>query len=172
MPSRNNSSESRVPAWVWVFTGAILGAFVMFLVKLSEVAPPPSQGITSTDDSSSKSSDQLIPITFYEKLKENTPFELPEITEQKKTTPSSEAEKVNYLVQVASFKSDKDAEQLRVELIMLGLTEAHTRKAKIGKNDIRHRVLVGPLTTKAALENTRKTLLDNRYDALVLKQKL
>ena len=34
--------KRQVPAWVWLFTGAILGGFVMFLVHLSDLPPTQS----------------------------------------------------------------------------------------------------------------------------------
>ena len=155
--------ESTTPAWVWILTGAVLGAFVMFLIKLAEVKPD-TQNAPAERDSGNVLD---IPITFYDKLKENAPIELPDLsnkaTEPKDTKPNT------YLIQVASFKSAEDAEQLRAELIFLGLTETHVKPAVIAKNDVRHRVIIGPFTKKAELEGARKRLLDNKFDALVLK---
>ena len=163
-------AESQVPGWVWLFTGAVLGAFVMFLIHLSDVESNDDKPQKTVLEKIEETSEKMIPITFYEKLKESTEFEFPQLNSKEKLE-KAKLEPSSFLVQVASFKSAKDAEQLRVELIMLGLTEAHTRAAQIADNDTRHRVLVGPLSTKTQLEFTRKTLLDNKLEALVLKQK-
>ena len=168
--TKNMKSESQVPAWVWLFTGAVLGAFVMFLIHLADIDKQSDEKPKSVLEKVEEASENLIPITFYEKLKEKTEFELPQWQKRDKLE-KVESEPSSFLVQVASFKSATDAEQLRVELIMLGLTEAHTRAAKLAENDTRHRVIIGPLDTKTRLEFTRKTLLDNNFDALVLKQK-
>lgn len=37
-----NAYRSSVPAWVWLFSGSVLGAFVMFLVYLSGIPPQAS----------------------------------------------------------------------------------------------------------------------------------
>ena len=167
-----NQYEPRVPAWVWVFTGAVLGAFVMFLIHLTEVDTSAKSTNENNQAKNEKDEKRSIPITFYEKLKESTDFELPDIQIPNRNTQKSTTQNVNYLIQVASFKSDEAAEQMRVELIMLGLTNAHTKRAEIAKGDIWHRVLVGPIASKKALETTRKTLVDNQFnDAQVFKQK-
>lgn len=166
---KSSASQPQVPAWVWVFTGAVLGAFVMFLIRLSEVetgGQSPAEIVKKVEEASEK----LIPITFYDKLKESTPIEAP-AKPRNETTPTKPKMDDIYLVQVASFSSNKDAEQLRVELIMLGLTDAHTKQATIASGDIRHRVMIGPISSRGELERTRKALADNKLDALVLKQK-
>ena len=170
-----NHYESRVPAWVWVFTGAVLGAFVMFLVHLTEIdssSVSPSTNDNTQAKTDSQKDERSIPITFYEKLKESTDFDLPNIQFPEQNKEAATKQTTNYLIQVASFKSDKAAEQMRVELIMLGLTNAHTKQAEIAKGDTWHRVLVGPISSKKTLESTRKTLIDNEFhDAQILKQK-
>ncbi|GLS24492.1 SPOR domain-containing protein [Marinibactrum halimedae] len=48
--THRNSSESHVPGWVWLFTGSLLGAFVMFLIYLQGLTPdlPNQQAPTHT----------------------------------------------------------------------------------------------------------------------------
>jgi Cell division protein len=74
-----------------------------------------------------------------------------------------------YILQVASFKNADDAEQLKVELILLNL-EAQIEKARIRNGETWHRVLVGPFLSRSQRETARATLVANRYEALVLKR--
>src|SRR5690625_1944758 len=42
--ARRRQPKSQVPGWVWLFTGAVLGAFVSFLIYLADVPPAASTG--------------------------------------------------------------------------------------------------------------------------------
>lgn len=51
----------------------------------------------------------------------------------------------NYIIQVASFAREGDAETLRAQLILEGLTTAHLVRADLGEQGQFHRVMVGPV---------------------------
>ncbi|MFL0801488.1 MAG: SPOR domain-containing protein [Agarilytica sp.] len=160
------TEPARIPAWVWLFTGAILGAFVMFLLHLSEVSP----GETSRETPKQTKQEKQKPrFDFYELLKES---DIPILTESEHDAnqqPQQNGPEVEYLLQVASFKSKGDAEQLRAQLLLLNL-EAYTENAKIRNGETWHRVLVGPFKSKSKLSKARSILLSNRHEALVLKR--
>lgn len=160
--------ESKVPAWVWLFTGAVLGAFIMFLMHLSDIETP--QTSENTIDVESKENKRQTPrFDFYDLLKET---KIP-TTSSAAETLLNEGETVHeesFILQVASFKSSSDAEQLRAELILLNL-DAFTQEAKIRNGETWHRVLVGPFQSKSKLAKARSTLLTNKHEALVLKQR-
>ncbi|MFL0804991.1 MAG: SPOR domain-containing protein [Agarilytica sp.] len=164
--SRTKES-ARIPAWVWLFTGAILGAFVMFLLHLSEVSP---QDTSYKDQKPIQQIEKQKPrFDFYELLKES---DIPILTESESDAneqPTQSGPEVEYLLQVASFKSKEDAEQLRAQLLLLNLT-AYTENAKIRNGETWHRVLVGPFKSKSKLSKARSTLLSNHHEALVLKR--
>ncbi len=161
--------EPRVPAWVWLFTGTVLGAFIMFLVRLSEISPEdPSHTDTSSANQAEKPK-QSPRFDFYDLLKE-TQVSIPEVAKKTKEDAQSPDNPVEYILQVASFKSGDDAERLRAELILLNL-EANTEEAKIRNGETWHRVLVGPFTSRSKLSKARNTLLSNKHEALVLKRK-
>ncbi|VUD40745.1 Cell division protein FtsN [Thalassocella blandensis] len=166
------TAETRVPAWVWLFTGTVLGAFIMFLVHLSEV----NTKVTDTTASSGKEvktedkPKQSPRFDFYDLLKE-TQVSVPETSQEiKKAVEQKPAENTEFILQVASFKSQEDAERLRAELILLNL-EAKTEQAKIRNGETWHRVLVGPFTSHSKLAKARSTLLSNNHEALVLKRR-
>lgn len=172
MPSRANATRrvesSKVPAWVWLFTGAVLGAFIMFLMRLSEISPEQDASPPATEEVA-KEPTQKPRFDFYDLLKESyVPTETkaePETGTSVTTSPGQE-----FILQVASFRSQEDADQLRAQLILLNL-EAYTENAKIRNGETWHRVLVGPFSSKSKLAKARSVLLSNRHEALVLKRK-
>lgn len=171
--SRHRKSESRVPAWVWLFTGCVLGAFIMFLVRLSELpSHPDADPVTSTQQKKPTPDKQTKTprFDFYDILKDakvNAPEQPPLKDSANKVNPNNEPQE--YILQVASFKNADDAEQLKVQLLLLNL-EAQVEQARIRNGETWHRVLVGPFASRSKREKARSTLVANRYDALVLKR--
>ncbi len=108
---------------------------------------------------------------FYRLLKENqaaTPRT--DITNRGQANTSGIAEQadLNYVLQVASYKTPEDAEQLRAKLLLLNL-DAKSENVTLRNGDIWHRVLIGPVKSHSELTRIRGVLSDNKYDALVLK---
>jgi cell division protein FtsN len=164
-----NKPESRVPGWVWLLTGAVLGAFIMFLVRLSEMpagkstrAPEPPTATKATNPAKKEQPR----FDFYNLLKES---EVPVPQAEEKQSATVAAEPQQFILQVASFKDARDAEQLRAELILLNL-EAHVETAKVRNGETWHRVLVGPFESRSRLAKARSILASNRLEALVLKR--
>ncbi|SMF51457.1 Cell division protein [Alteromonadaceae bacterium Bs31] len=173
--SRKAAQEPRVPAWVWLFTGCVLGAFVMFLMRLSELDPVQKVAHKSAEKQAPKAEKQQAKpseprFDFYEILKE-TKISIPDFSElqQEKGKEGEQQSPQEYILQVASFREADDAEQLKVELILLNL-QAEVEKARIRNGQTWHRVLVGPFTSRSQLAAARSTLVENRYEALVLKR--
>ena len=161
--------ETRVPAWVWLFTGTVLGAFVMFLIRLSETDTNHPELPVEQKQVSEPASKQVPRFDFYDLLKE-TRVEIPEITEQNSPAAAEEASSdIEYILQVASFRGESDAEQLRAELILLNL-DAQVEQAKIRNGETWHRVLVGPFVSRSRLAKARSTLVSHNHEALVLKR--
>jgi cell division protein FtsN len=75
-----------------------------------------------------------------------------------------------YILQVASFKTAKDAEHMKAQLAMLGVS---TRIQPVTLKDgaVWHRVVTGPLKTKTAIEETRAALKKHGKDAMPIKVK-
>ncbi len=161
----NQSSSSKVPGWVWLFTGTILGAFITFLMRLSELQPAtpsirPQPSATSAAENS-KTPDKY---DFYKILRDT---EVPVTTTPQETVRPRVQENVDHFLQVASFRSAADAEQVRAELTLLNLT------ARIEQSPAKdwHRVIVGPFSSRSQLAKARDTLLSNRYEAMQLTRK-
>jgi cell division protein FtsN len=76
----------------------------------------------------------------------------------------------SYILQVGSFKTAKDAEHVKAQLAMLGVS---TRVQSVTLKDgaIWHRVVTGPLNGKKAVDETRATLKKHGKDAMPIKVK-
>lgn len=183
------SYKSNVPGWVWLFTGSVLGAFVMFLIYLAGIvpqsgtetnglfsnnevfsggdSPPPSEPpaiVTSTPIPATATKDgndsKKITLEFYEKLKQQ------EIVATEKPLDREEvARQKNYScsLQVASVFNPEDAERVRAQLTLLNLNprieETTTRNQRI-----RYRIRIGPFSSSARLSAARSVLFDEGYD--------
>lgn len=161
----NDSSGSKVPGWVWLFTGTVLGAFITFLMRLSELQPlePQSRPAQQGADQGAKAPAKY---DFYKMLRE---AEVP-VTAPQNPPAARVEENVEYLLQVASFQSAAEAEQVRAELMLLNLT-ARVEASAATEGRTWHRVIVGPFANRSQLAKAKDTLLSNRYDAMLLKRK-
>jgi cell division protein FtsN len=72
-----------------------------------------------------------------------------------------------YLLQVASFQNEEDADEMKARLALLGIV-AKVQSVKV--NDATwHRVRVGPVVGARAAEDLRRVLSDNGIDSLVMQ---
>ena len=73
----------------------------------------------------------------------------------------------SYVIQIGSFRSADDAESLKARLALLGLV-ANIQQVTV--DDQRwHRVRLGPFETARTADSARRQLLDNGFDAMVLR---
>lgn len=175
--SRSKRYEPRVPAWVWLFTGSVLGAFIVFLVNLSKVEDAPESRLPFITDAPAKQVAPQKPAVE----KPESPFSFPELLrdaeikvpegESGSANTAAKAPDYEYSLQVASFKDLRDAEQMRAELILLNM-EAKIEQATVRENETWHRVVVGPFTSRSKLSKARSTLISNNYSAQVRKRSI
>lgn len=178
--AKNSSPKTQVPAWVWLFTGSVLGAFVMFLVYLAGIPPQSStmgdtlgevskaiEARPSQGEKASEAEQNPKPrFDFYQLLKESEVVVNPEPIPEQAT---AESEKVEYVLQVGSFKNASDADRLRAQLLLLNL-DAKVETVKVRNAETWHRVLVGPFPTRVTMARARGTLSNNELDSLLLKR--
>ncbi|HEY7771791.1 MAG TPA: SPOR domain-containing protein [Marinagarivorans sp.] len=180
-----------VPGWLWLVVGIAMGAFVMFLVRLADVdasdptppvrvakpqpakeakpevkkaAPAPVEQKTAAP---AKVEPQKPRFDFYKMLEEN---EVPVVAELGELGQVSAKPERTFLLQVASFRKAEDAEQLRVELLLLNL-DARTEEVTVRNGEVWHRVLTGPFESRSMLAKARSTLISNGHQALVMEYK-
>lgn len=179
---RRAKPKSQVPGWVWLFTGGVLGAFVMFLVYLKDL--PPAEPVAGDSkamarlmepepEADSETSTPKPRFDFYKLLKESeviVPATEPEREQLPSGQSQTQTDSQEYILQVGSFRSAEDADRLRAQLILLNL-DARTEQVTLQNEQVWHRVLVGPFTNQSRLARARSTLVSNDYSALVLKRK-
>ena len=166
--------KSQVPGWVWLFTGAVLGGFIVFLVNLAKVElpeEPQTQKVALPEPSPEKEPDTPKPrFDFYKLLRESETIApateaTAETGPQQASGPTQE-----FILQVGSFRRAQDADGLRAQLLLLNL-DAYTEQVKLRNQETWHRVMVGPFENHSRMASARSTLVSNNYNALVLKRK-
>lgn len=166
--------ERRLPGWLWLLTGMVLGGFVMFLVHLSElkrqgVGAEQSEPIAEQTDKKApkeKEKTDLI-FEFYDRLKDEQvtvpEYEKPEVIAAQATH--------HFFLQVASFRRLEDADKARASLILLNM-EPNIEESTLQSGATTYRVIVGPYRSKSKLANARETLVSNGFEYLTLKRKI
>lgn len=163
------SGVSKVPGWVWFFSGTVSGLFIAFLAWLAGAVPDP-QAVPVAKTKAKPAEQQAA-------ARANTRFDfytlLPEreiIVPEEQSRPLPEPkDPVSYILQAGSFKRAEDAERRRAELALLGL-EARV-EAVNANGDTWHRVQVGPFDNRSKLAKARNTLVSNGIDTLLIKKK-
>ncbi|WP_347331495.1 SPOR domain-containing protein [Marinimicrobium locisalis] len=177
---RRNRPKSQVPGWVWLFTGLVLGGFIVFLARLTDVnvpeqpqqtAPEPAPKVA--EEPKPEKQDTPKPrFDFYKLLRESeviVPATEP-AESQANNGGEQQASIDEFILQVGSFRKSSEADSLRAQLLLLNL-DAYTEQVTLNNNEVWHRVLVGPFSNQSRLASARSTLVSNDYHALVLKRK-
>lgn len=160
-------------AWLWYFCGLVSGLLLATIALQSgwirtpatlQVVEEPasdddSQGIAASDaDISGRQYD------FFRVLPEQDHVVPPREIEQPR--PRSE-DTGSYELQVGSFRSEADADALKANLLLLGVT---VRVIPVNVDGVTwHRVRVGPLDSAREANSVRQRLESNGYQTLVLR---
>ena len=166
--------KSRAPGWVWLFTGAVLGGFIVFLVNLAKVELPEQAApkeLALPEASPEREPDTPKPrFDFYKLLRESeTIAPATQATDGSGAQQSAEPAQ-EFILQVGSFRRAQDADGLRAQLLLLNL-DAYTEQVELRNQETWHRVMVGPFENHSRMSSARSTLVSNNYNALVLKRK-
>ncbi len=147
----------------------------MFLMRLSELDPALSY-LSSHDEQQAAPNDNIESEKGSEKIPTKRSFDFYRLlrdTEVPVTAspaePSSPDKQMDYLLQVASFQSAADANEVRAQLVLLNLN-ATVEKSQNTSGTTWHRVIVGPFKTRSQMAKAKSTLLSNRYEAMMLKR--
>jgi len=93
--------------------------------------------------------------------------------EAKAGTPPVQAEEEQpglYILQVGSFKTYEAADELKAQLALIGI-DADIQRVVIDGEAVLHRVRIGPFRDPARIEETRRRLVANDMDFMVLRLK-
>jgi len=177
--------ERRIPGWLWLLTGIVLGGFAMFLVHLSELkrkgfdpelsTTQSNKEARATTKSDSAATDAGAPeepenkliFEFYDRLKDQQVT----VPEYEKPDPSTQKATHHHFLQVASFRRLEDADKARAKLILLNMS-ADIEESTLQSGATAYRVIVGPYTNKSKLAKARQTLVSNGFEFLTLKRKI
>ncbi len=167
--SRGRVSGSGVPGWVWLLTGAVTGAFIMFLIYLSGLSPQKLMNDKSSDQTQQTTDNNAPPtekptFEFYDSLKNN---EI--IPPGNKTTGKNTSTPSPYLLQAASFQKVKDADALKATLTLEGL-DTNIQQFN-NKGEIWYRVIVGPFSDQTKMSQAKATLAQHNITPIVLQKK-
>jgi len=188
--TRPNRGRRRCSGFFWFVTGAVFGAFGVALAWTLKERPPPSTppGPQTQAPPPTKPSfvyHQLLPemevLVPDEELGATSPppkrpvrvpSEKKEVSAQ--TQPASKPDDTastgsSYLIQVASFRTASDAEQLKAKLALLGV-HAQIQQVRVNGKSY-HRVRAGPYMDKQTLSKARTLLTSKGLETMAIKLK-
>lgn len=176
--------KSGTPASLWLFTGLFIGlglSWFLFTqgyfpytdrpVQHEETGPiTPDGSEPLVDDLETETTDEprYDFFTVLPEMEVIVPEEELNVRSQPDAVDSAASNgAAQYLLQVGSFQSSGDADQMKARLALLGIV-AQVQSVKV--NDATwHRVRVGPVEGARAAEDLRRQLSDNGIDSLVMQ---
>lgn len=153
----------------WFSSGILVGMFVSFLFYLWQFVP---KDVTAAADKPTAEviSDKKIVEMDYDFYDLFPSAEVPVVEEYnnagKKVTVK---EDYAYLLQAGSFRAAEDAEHLRAELILQGMT-VFTKEVEQASGTW-HRVLVGPFESELNMTRARRALAEAKIESITLRVK-
>ncbi len=171
--------SSRIPGWIWITTPTLAIAFVGFLFYLSTLPAGDELDAVKGDAREAfeagldRAKKEVITNTttddvyqFY-KLLEQQKVEVPEVKEYRSTPKDAEIS-YEYLLQAGSFQAAEDAEAMRANLLLLGLT-TYQKSAEI-KGKQWYRVFVGPFTNRSKMNKAHDVLVSHNISPILTKK--
>jgi cell division protein FtsN len=166
--------------WLSFLTGLAVGLFVALLVYLhgqtqisrDASGPETPQDLTDSEGQQDGASSGAKPkFDFYTILPEmevkvpewEQPLEPPAVKGEDKASGS-------YILQVGSFQKMEEADRVKANLAMLGLS-ASIQKVAVSGGDPWYRVRLGPFADMSKLQNARNRLVENNINFVMLKNK-
>ncbi len=171
---KSTQPSSLMPAWAWLALGVVTGIGIAMLIDIDgwyvdkEQTQSVKRDTASTPEPPAKRSFDFY--TLLPELEIVIPQEETSLSNEQpaqKVTPSTH--KGGYLLQAGSFNSFGDADSLKARLALLGI-EANVQSVDV--NDTKwHRVRVGPLNDRQALEQIRARLRSHQIDTILMQAK-
>jgi len=161
--SATDQSGRPLSQFSFFITGFIAGVFVSFLVYLWQAIPddPETQNIPKPDTTTKVEEMQW---DFYEIFPKS---EVPIIEEYEGGEQVKVEDRFAYILQTGSFNTVNDANEMRAELLLMGL-DAFIREVEV-EGETWHRVIVGPLGTDLALNRAQDKLAQAQIESLPLR---
>ena len=180
--SRKKSTSRRaqaVPGWVWLLTGLAIGLSIALYTAMKDRAKQPPSPILNISPAVSPKQDRAKTNAKADDKKSAKPrFDfytiLPEMevivpdTRNKAGQAASIDKPGTYFLQVGSFRSYGEADNLKAQLALLGV-ESKIEAVTSNNNETWHRVRVGPYQDLRELNKIRTRLLNNNISAILLR---
>ena len=164
---RDNSGSSTAATWKIPFAlGLTLGASIAFFCM--PYIPSMQRMVDIADDAVTSVKNEKLPelkFTFYNDLK------TAEIEVSDSQIETENIKKSLYFLQAGSFQSLDDAENQRIELLLLNL-DSKIEAVTSSSGERWHRVLVGPFANKAKVSSSRAKLSQNQIDSFLLERSM
>ena len=176
--SRSVKERGRLPAFL---TGGATGA----LVTLAAVYlfAPPAAPVPAGSATPADAVEDPFPFEFLDRLRQGVPPRVAPPRIEVETAPSppagagdAESASTEYLLQAGSFPREKDADEMRALVILVGGFEAYdgvslsTTPVTLPGQGVWYRVLVGPFPDKASVQDAVDRLRSQNIPALVLER--
>jgi cell division protein FtsN len=152
------------PAFI---SGLIVGALCMHFVP-ALLEPSASDTITETE-TEHQSKLSVLKFDFYTLLKDSEII-VPDGNQPNESKSQPETDYI-YLLQAGSFTNPRDAESLRIQLLLFHLT-ANIETFELNSGATVNRVLVGPFASRAKTASAKTKLAENNINSILLKRKL
>ncbi|SNR79818.1 Cell division protein FtsN [Methylobacillus rhizosphaerae] len=130
-------------------------------IAMPKEAPKPSQQANNNEAGSERPR-----FDFYTILPGSESQVTEQEIKQKESTPAQSQE--SYFLQVGAFQTEKEADNMKASLALLGL-EAIVQTATIPGKGVWHRVRVGPLTDLNQINSAKSDLAQNGFKADLIK---
>ena len=175
-----SESTSRIPKIVWILTPLLAVGFIVFLVFLKTVPSGDELDAVKGDAKkvlqtgvtrAKKEAEKQVAKPAYDfyKLLKDSDVPVPNAEQSHyKSTPKTDEAKYLYSLQVASFRTNEQADSLKVKLIMENLSSSIEQVGV--KGTPYYRVMVGPFTDRSKMNKAQDVLANHRINALVFKK--
>lgn len=177
----SDSSGSKMPGWIWMVAGLAVGLAIAAVVYISRPlkAQADKDNVTAVvpdkPDGKKAAPIKLPPkekprFTFYELLP-NQEVVVPRDAQKPtgKAAATTEDDGL-YIIQVASYRKQADADAQRAKLALLGV-ESRVEKVTIDNKDTFYRVRIGPEKSLERVHTTMARLEENGVQGMLVKVK-
>mgnify|MGYP000533662301 CR=1 FL=1 len=179
--SRKAGHKRPVPGWIILVGGILFGLLLATFIYVKGWVPQPisqsNQPIPGQTTSQTKKQPIEDVSQTVEKKKNEYDFYsvLPEMEvvipkEELTQHAARDTKQYSFILQVASFKNIKDAEELKARIAFSGQV-AHLQSIDVNGTEW-HRVRVGPFDSGREADKQKRALEKNGHQALILKETL
>lgn len=176
--------KRKTPWWLWLIVPAILLAFVYGLMQLSHVkkakapetvktvVPKPAPAVTKaepkkTDTAKKPDAKKKESFDFYQIL-QNSKVDTSHVDAYQFEARGKQD--FYYMLQAASFRDPKQADQLRAKLILAGIMNASVRMTPSTKDGTPwYRVIIGPFNDRSEMNHIEDKLVDMNIESYSYK---